>query len=132
MALATRGSNASIDAIQGTKAPYISALVANEALDALAPCVIDADGGVSMSDGTSNNAAAKCHGFTPKAYGAGEAVTLYGPGTRAEYGSGLTPGAPLYVAATAGRLDTAATTGGLAPVAVAVSATEIVVVALTA
>ena len=132
MALVTRGANASIDAIQGQKAPYISALVANEDIDALAPCVIDADGGVSMSDGTADNAAAKCHGFAPKGYRAGEAVSLYGPGTRAEYGSGLTPGAPLYVGATKGRLDTAATTGGLVPVAVALNATEIVVTALTA
>lgn len=131
MATVTRGANASIDSIQGQKAPYISALVANEALDALAPCVIDADGGVSMSDGTADNAAARCHGFTPKAYAAGEAVTLFGPGTRAEYGSGLTPGTALYVSATAGALDDAATTGGLSPVALAVNAREIVVTAYT-
>ena len=132
MALATRGDLASIDAIQGIKAPYLSALTAGEALDALAPCYIAADGMVYMSNGTNADAAAKCLGFAPKAYAAGAAVTIYGPGTRAEYGSGLTPGAPLYVAATAGRLDTAATTGGTVPVAAAINDREIVVVALTA
>ena len=131
MALATRGTVASIDAIQGQKAPYISGLVAAEDLDALAACVIQADGTVAMSDGTAAGAAAKFHGIAPKAYRAGEAVSLYGPGTRAEYGSGLTPGAPLYVAATAGRLDTAATTGGTAPVALAINDREIVVTALS-
>lgn len=132
MALATRSTTPSIDSIQGVKAPYLSALVAGEPLDALAACYIKSDGTVWMSDGTSDNAAAKCHGFTPTSYASGAPVSIYGPGTRAEYGSGLTPGAPLYVAATAGRLDDAPTTGGLAPVAVAVSATEIVVIALTA
>ncbi|MGB1301547.1 MAG: hypothetical protein ACPG5O_10060 [Pseudoalteromonas tetraodonis] len=132
MALVTRGTTASIDAIQGQKAPYISALVAGEALDALAPCYVKSDGKVYMSNGTSNNAAAKCHGFTPTAYASGAPVSLYGPGTRAEYGSGLTPGAPLYVGATAGRLDASATTGGLVPVAIAVNAREIVITALTA
>lgn len=132
MALVTRGDAASIDSIQGQKAPYISALTAGEDLDALAPCYVAADGTVRMSNGTGDDAAAKCHGFTPKAYRSGQAVSLYGPGTRAEYGSDLTPGQALYVGATAGRLDSAATTGGLAPVAVAVNAREIVVIALTA
>lgn len=133
MALVTRGTTASIDTIQGQKAPYISGVFAGEPLDALAPCYIKAaDGLVYMSNGTGNNAAAKCHGFTPKAYSTGQALSLYGPGTRAEYGSGLTPGAPLYVGATAGRLDAAATTGGLVPVAIALNAKEIAVIALTA
>ena len=131
MALVPRGTDASIDSIQGIKAPYISALVAGEAIDALAPCYVKAsDGLVYMSDGTAANEAAKVHGFAPTSYAAGAAVSLYGPGTRAEYGSGLTPGAPYYLGATAGRLDTAATTGGTAPIAFAPTSHEIVVVAL--
>ena len=55
---------------------------------------------------------------------AGEAVTLYRD-VAFHYGSGLTPGAPYYVAATAGRLDTAPTTGGTVVVARALDATRI-------
>lgn len=132
MALVTRSATASIDAIQGQKASYISSQTAGEAIDALAACYINADGKVYMSNGTANNAAAKFHGIAPKAYAADETLTIYGAGTRAEYGSGLTPGAALYVGGTAGRLDASATTGGTAPVAVAVNDHEIVVTALTA
>jgi len=56
----------------------------------------------------------------------GEAVTLYRNVTF-HYGSGLTPGASYYVGATAGRLDSAATTGGTVEVAYAVDTTRIFV-----
>lgn len=106
-------------------------LIAGEALDAGAPCYIKAaDGKVYMSNGTAANEAAKVHGFTPRAATAGEPITLLGPGARFRYGTALTPGAPYYVAATAGRLDTAATTGGTVKVAFAVDTTDIVVAAL--
>lgn len=120
-----------LDARMGQRCPVISGgLVAGEALLAAAPCYIKAsDGLVYMSDGTSDNEAARCHGFAPTAYASGETVALYGVGARFRYAaSGLTPGAPYYVGATAGRLDTAATVGGLTPVAVAVSATDIQVI----
>jgi hypothetical protein len=84
-----------------------------------------------MSNGTSANEASRIHGFTPRAAAAGEPVTLYGVGARFGYAdSGLTPGAPLYLGTTAGRLDTAATTGGTVPTATALNATDILVVAL--
>jgi hypothetical protein len=41
------------------------------------------------------------------------------------YGSGLTPGAKVYLSATAGAIDDAATTGGTAPIGFCVDATRI-------
>lgn len=106
-----------------------SGLRAGEAIAAGDSCYIKgADGLVWRSNGTGANEAARCDGLAAKAAAAGEAVTLY-TDVEFHYGSGLTPGAPYYVGATAGRLDTAPTTGGITPVAFAVDATRIRVVA---
>jgi hypothetical protein len=98
-----------------------------EALDAAAPCYIKAsDNKIYMSNGTSANEAAEIDGFTGKSYTAGEPVTLFGEGTIFEYAaSGLTGGVPLYIGATAGRLDTATTTGDSTGVARTINATHI-------
>lgn len=127
MALVTRAADASIDASTAMLAPQIPDLIAGEALDVSAPCYIKgSDGKVYMSNGTAANEAAGFDGFTPRAVGVGQAVTLFGVGTRFRYAaSGLTPGAKLYIGATAGRLDTAATTGDAVGVAKAISATDI-------
>ncbi len=128
MALVTRASTASIDTVTAQKAQQISGLTAAEDLDIAAPCHITASG-VVMSNATSANADATVHGFTPRAVKSGQPVTLFGPGTRFRYAaSGLTPGATLYLGATDGRLDDGATTGDAAGVAVAVSATDVLVV----
>jgi hypothetical protein len=130
MATITRVTAASVDASTAMFAPQITGLIAGEALDACAPCYVKAaDGKVYMSNGTAANAAAKVDGFTPRSAAAGEAITLFGPGTRMRYGSGLTPSADYYLSATAGRLDDAATTGGTAIIARAITATDIVVMA---
>lgn len=106
--------------------PASLGLVAGEALLAAAPCYIKAsDGKVYMSNGTGANEAAEIDGFTGKSYAAGEPVTLWGRGVIFEYGTGLTPGATYYIGATAGRLDTAATTGDAVGVARSISATHI-------
>lgn len=119
MALVTRSGDESIDAASGGFAPQVSdGLKAGEALDAVAPCYIkQSDGLVYMSNGTAANEAAGFDGVTPKAYSVGQPVTLFGVGAKFKYGSGLTPGAKLYIGATAGRLDTAATTGDAVGVA---------------
>ena len=131
MALLTRASTASVDASTAMFAAQVAGLVAGENIDACAPCYIKAaDGKVYMSNGTAANAAAKVDGFSAQSCKAGSGVTLLGPGLRMSYGTGLTIAALYYVAATAGRLDTAATTGGLTAVAKAISATDIVVIAL--
>lgn len=129
MALVTRDSAASMDASTGMFAGQITGLVAGEALDVAAPCYIkSSDGKVYMSNGTAANEAAEFVGFTPRAAVAGEPITLFHIGARFRYGSGLTPGDKYFLGATAGRLDTAATTGGTVALARAVTSTDIVVI----
>lgn len=129
MALVTKAATASMDASTGMFAPQITGLVAGEALDVAAPCYIKtSDGKAYMSNATSANEAAEVVGFTPRAVKIGQPVTLFGVGARFSYGTGLTPGNILYVGATAGRLDTAATTGDAFGVAMVLTATDIVVI----
>lgn len=128
MALVTRAATASMDVSTGMLAPQLTGLIAGEALDVVAPCYIKtSDGKVYMSNGTSANEAAEVVGFTPRAVGIGQPVTLFGVGSRFSYGTGLTVGNILYVGATAGRLDTASTTGDAFGVAKIVTATDIVI-----
>lgn len=127
MTLVTRSATASIDASTAMFAPQLTGLVAGEALDLCSACFIHTDGKVYMANATAANAEAVIAGFTARAVSSGEPVTLLGEGTRLKYGSGLTPGAILYLAATDGKLDTAATTGDAVGVARAVTATDIVI-----
>lgn len=129
MALVTRDTAASPDASTGMFAPQISGLVAGEDLTVGDACYVAADGTVMKSNGAAATAPAKCRGFATRTAKAGQPVTLYGRGARFRYGSGLTPGAEYFVAATAGQLDTAATVGGTVAVAFAVNATDIIVLA---
>src|SRR5690606_14244176 len=125
MALVTRSSDASMDASTGSVAPQITGLTAGEDLDVAAPCYIHTDGKAYMCDATAADAKAVLAGFTPRAVKSGQPVTLFALGARFRYGTGLTPGAKLYLAATAGRLDDAATVGDAAGVAQVVTATDI-------
>lgn len=130
MALVTKASDASMDTASILYAPQRPGLTAGEALDALAPCYIkQSDGLVYMSNGTAANEEASFDGMTPRAYALGDSnVTLFGLGTKLRYATGLTPGAMLYIGATAGRLDTAPTAGDGAGVARVISATLIRIV----
>lgn len=127
MSLLTKATDASLDAASAMYAPQRSGLEAGEALLALAPCYIKtSDGKVYMSNGTNADAAAQFDGFTPRAYASGDTnVTLFGIGTKMRYATGLTPGSKYYIGATAGRLDTAATTGDAVGVAKSITATVI-------
>lgn len=127
MALITRASDASMDVSTGQLAPQITGLLAGQDLDVAAPCHIESDGKVYMANATAANADAQVDGFTPRAVKSGQPVTLFGPGTRFSYGSSLTPGAILYLGATDGRLDGAATTGDATGVARVITTTDIVV-----
>jgi hypothetical protein len=102
MTLITRSTGVTVETISAAHASQIPSsipLKAGEALDPAAPCYIRAsDGLVYMSNGTTGNEAAKVDGFTPKAYLAGQPVTLCGRGTIFEYGTGLTPGDSVGVA----------------------------------
>lgn len=92
-------------------------LFAGEAIAAGDPCYIKSDGLAWRSNGTAATAPAKVDGWATVDYAVGMPVTLY-HNVHLSYGpSTATPGARLYVSATLGQLDTAATTGGTAPVA---------------
>lgn len=98
---------------------------AGEALAAGDACYIASTGLVMKSTGAAANAAAKVDGFAAEACAINEAVTLYFD-VNFYYGAALTPGARVYLSGTtAGGLDTAASTGGTAPVGFCVDATRI-------
>lgn len=96
---------------------------AGEAIAAGDACYIKSDGKAWLATGAAANAAAKVAGFAAGPAAVNEAITLYAD-VAMHYGAGLTPGA-LYYLSTAGSLDTAATTGGTTPCAVALDATRI-------
>jgi len=107
-------------------AQKLPALIAGEALAAGDACYIKAsDGLVYRSTGAAANAAAKVRGFAPTLINIGEPVSLiFNVGMN--YGSGLTPGADAFLSGTtAGGLDTAASTGGTAPIGFCIDATRI-------
>jgi hypothetical protein len=130
MAVQTKDAAASLDTSTGMFAPQITGnLYAGEALAVAAPCYIKAaDGKVYMSNGTAATEPATFFGFVARACAIGEPVTLFGVGARFRYGSGMTIGQKFFVAATAGALDTAATTGGTVAIARAITATDITVI----
>lgn len=99
-------------------------LLAGEAIAAGDVIYVASDGTLMRSNGTSANAAAVGGWIAAGAASTGEACTGF-KNVSFHYGSGLTPGAPYYVGATAGRLDTAATTGGTVVVARAIDTTRI-------
>lgn len=109
--------------------PYVSAVVAGEDLDAVAPCYIDSDGKVMMSVSTQTtiSGVADYIGFTPDTVASGMPTTLFGKGARFNYSTGMTPGSYIFIAATAGALDTTKVASADTPVAYVISAKEIVV-----
>jgi hypothetical protein len=130
MALIVRGSLARIEATSAQHASQIPGgiLFAGEALAAAAPCYISvSDGLVYEGDGTAATNAAEVSGFTARPHATGEAVTLWGPGAIFEYdeAAGMTAGDRFFLAATAGRLDDTATTGGVTAIATALDTRRI-------
>lgn len=88
-------------------------------------CYIDGStNGVMLANGSAANYEAQAFAIAAGDAQPGEAVTLYRD-VVFHYGANLTPGAAYYLAATAGRLDTAPTTGGTVPVARAIDKTRI-------
>ena len=131
--VATRATGPDMDTSTGMYAPQITGLIAGEDLLACAPCYIKgSDGKIYQSNGTAATAAADVVGFSVEARKAGQACTLRALGTRLGYcdAGTLTPGAKYFLAATAGRLDTAATTGGTVAIARAVTDTDLIVLAI--
>jgi hypothetical protein len=112
MALLTRNDAlANFDGNSAMKAPQITK-ICGEDIDPVSPCYVASDDKLYMSDGTANNKAAQVDGFSGTKGKAGQPLTIYGPGVIMRYNPGaLTPGDNYFVAATKGRLDTAATVG---------------------
>lgn len=132
MALQAIDSNASVDASTAAVAPQISGLVAGEALFAGAIVRIStADGKVYLANGTAADANAVIAGVVPRAAGLGQPVTIYGIGARFRYSSGLTPGNKLFLGTTAGRADTAATTGDAVGVFRVITDTDVQVIRMS-
>jgi hypothetical protein len=102
----------------------ISGLLAGEAIAAGDACYIKSDGKVWRSTGAAANAAAKVDGFAAIAAAVNEAVTLVFD-VNFYYGAAMTPGARIYLSATAGAIADAATTGGTAPIGFVVDATRV-------
>ncbi len=122
------GLSSTLDASSGQVAPQVYDHSAGEAIESGQPVYYRAsDGKLYRASGAAANEAANVLGFAGRTVKAGMKLTLFGKGARFGGFNGLTPGTKLYLGATVGSLDTAATTGGTAPVAVAVTATDIVV-----
>lgn len=128
MAEVTKVPQASVDTSTGMMAAQVTGLRAGEALGAAAPCYIHSNGMVYQCVGAAEGPAADFAGMTPRACTAGEPITLYGLGARFRYGTGLTPGARLYIGATAGTLDTEPTVGDPHGIARVITPQDIVVI----
>lgn len=124
MALITKSGTPSLASPVPSAGDLIRGLKAGEVIAAGDVCYIAADGTVMRSNGTAATAPAVGFGIAAGDAPLDEAVTLY-RNVSLHYGAGLTPGAPYFVGATAGRLDNAATVGGTVVVARAIDATRI-------
>lgn len=87
---------------------------------------LTSSGTLAKANGAAANALALAVGMIPDDVKSGEKAVAY-HGVEFKYGSGLTPGARVYVSATAGALDDAATTGGTVPVGIVTGDTTIYV-----
>jgi hypothetical protein len=124
MAQVAKSGTPSLSSVLPPSSQRISGLLAGEAIEAGDACYIKSDGRIWKSTGAAANAAAKVDGYAATSAPVGEAVTLYFD-VNFRYGSGLTPGARVYLSATAGTLSDAATTGGTAPIGFCVDSTRI-------
>lgn len=102
----------------------LSGLLAGEALPAGSACYLKSDGKIWLCDGSAADALAKFRGMNMQAAAVGDAVTLYHD-VNVRYGSGMTPGAPIYVSVNAGLIADATSTGGDKPIGYVVDATRI-------
>lgn len=132
MALVTRASFASLDAISGEDSSNVGGYVAGEALSPVAPCYIASDGLVyeSVSTTATYSGIVNYIGFTAHAIPAsGYGVELFGEGAKFSYSDGnLTPGQLLWIAATKGELDSNQCAANDTPVAVALDTENIKVI----
>jgi hypothetical protein len=90
--------------------------IAGEALAECDQANLRSDGKYWRASGAALNPAARVHGQVRFACNVGEPCTVT-KGLRYEYGTGLTPGADVYLSGTvAGGIATTASTGGTTPI----------------
>lgn len=123
MATIAKSGTPSLSTLNPPNTCKISGLLAGEAIAAGDACYIKSDGLIWLATGAAANAAARFKGLAGIACPVGEAVTLWHD-VDFQYGSGLTPGAPIYLG-TAGTLDTATSTGGTVPIGYVVDTTRV-------
>ena len=119
MAVVARSARASIDTSQAFHTQTYAGGILSEAVPAVCPCKVKADGTIGIAGAND-----RVIGFTARDGLPGEPITLFGQGTRARFGDGLTPDTPLYIGAN-GALDTTAS-GAVA--AVVITAQDILIV----
>lgn len=124
MATITKVGTPSLSTVVPCPAHQIAGLLTGEAIAAGDLVYIKSDGKIWKSDGSAADAEAQVRGMVLIATASGEAATIY-HGVTVRYGSGMTPGAKLFLSATDGLIDDAATTGGTAPIGFVVDATRI-------
>lgn len=101
-------------------------LEAGEDIAFLDACQIHTDGKVMKSNGSAATQPAAVHGYAMDSYIAGEKGVTLADDFVAQYATGLTPGAPLFLSGTVeGGLADVASTGGTKKLAFVVSATRV-------
>ena len=127
MAAIAKSGTPSLASLKPGPNEQTTGLVAGEAIGPFDACRIHTDGKVYKSSGAAANASAEVHGYAAGEYAAGDkGVTLYHGTINVRYGSGLTPGANVFLSATtAGGLEDAATTGGTRKLGFVLDATRI-------
>lgn len=125
MATITKVGSPSLTSVLPPQNTTIVGLYAGEDIAAGDVCYINADATIMRSSGVqvdplnptdSELAAARAYGIALTSAAAGEAITI-SRNINLRYGTGLTPGARLYVGEDPGSLDDGPTDGGTEPVA---------------
>jgi hypothetical protein len=140
MTVITRATNIGFDAVSLQECNKIPGLEAGETLQKWDACRIDSTNGkvfransgcvvtttYTSGSSTSSKYESMFAGFVITNYTEGQPVTLVRNGAMGTYSSSLTPGNPLWVAATSGSLSSASPVVNLdKPVAMVVSTTKI-------
>jgi hypothetical protein len=119
--------NVSLATVQPGAEHTVNGLITGEAISAGDACYVKSDGKIWRSNGTNADAAAVVDGFAAENAAVGASLTLY-HGVVFNYSAALmTPGTPYYLAAVAGGLDTATSTGGTVVIARAIDSSRLAV-----
>lgn len=123
-------ANPGLDGVSAVRGGLmLSGLFAGEALSKGMAVYIKSDGLVYKAVSTATEATniAAFAGIVNRDYAAGDAVTIFGQGNVFQIGESLTPGALLYISATAGSFDTAKVATADTPKVKVISTTSVVI-----